>query len=200
MSRIRKSTAVICAAALLGAGGLSAAQAAGGDAGSRPARSGGPMSSASLARIASALGVTTTQLKAAMDANRPAKTNPSADGARGGARMATELAAALGVDVADVRQILAANRPAKPARSANAPRPPRGAKRSNTKLIAALASGLSLDEATVKAAFTKIEAAHKAEHTAREAAMYAAVAAYLGVSADAVKAAFEANRPSKPTR
>jgi hypothetical protein len=39
-----------------------------------------------------------------------------------------------------------------------------------------------------------------AEHTAREAAFYAAVAKTLGKSADAVQKAFEANRPAMPTR
>ncbi len=41
---------------------------------------------------------------------------------------------------------------------------------------------------------------HEAEHAAREAAFYAAVAKTLGKSADDVEKAFEANRPTKPTR
>ncbi len=114
--------------------------------------------------------------------------------------MASELAAALGADVAKVREILAANRPAKPARGTAGARPARGAKPSQTKLVAALASGLNLDTATVKAAFAKLDAARRAEHTAREAAMYAAVAKALGLETAAVKAAFEANRPAKPAR
>jgi protein-disulfide isomerase-like protein with CxxC motif len=116
--------------------------------------------------------------------------------------MASELASALGVSTAQVQTILDANRPARPARPAagtQATRPARGAKPANTKLLAALADGLNLDTATVKAAFDKIEAAHRAEHTAREAAMYAALAAELNLSTDAVQAAFEANRPAKPT-
>ena len=200
MPRIRKTAAIVTAAALIGGGGLGVAQAATGDGGSRPARSGppgGPMNGTSLANIASTLGVTTAQLRAALEANRPAKPAKAARGADG---MASELAAALGVDVADVREILAANRPSRGARGTNGARPPRGAKPSHARLIAALARGLNLETATVKAAFTKIEAARKAEHTAREAAMYAAVAADLGLSADAVKAAFEANRPARPTR
>ena len=114
--------------------------------------------------------------------------------------MAGELATALGVEVADVQAILTANRPAKPARGTSGTRPARGAKPSNTKLVAALASGLNLDTATVKAAFTKIEAARKDEHAAREAAMYAAVAKQLGLQTAAVQAAFEANRPARPAR
>jgi hypothetical protein len=195
MFRIRKATAVVSAAVLLGGGGLSAAQAAAGDGGARPARA-GQMNSATLAKIASTLSVSTAQLKAAMDANRPA--NP-ADGARG-AGMASELAAALGVDATKVSEILVANRPARSARGTGGARPARGAKASQTKLIAALASGLNLDTATVKAAYTKIEAAHRAEHSAREAVMYAAIAQDLGLSTAAVKAAFEANRPAKPAR
>jgi protein-disulfide isomerase-like protein with CxxC motif len=198
--RIRKATAVVTAAALMGGGGIGVAQAgtgtgAGGD---RPAhRGGGPMSSATLAKIAAQLGVSTTQLKAAMTATKPAK--PAA-GTDRRAAMATELAGALGADVAKIQTILDANRPAKPAGAKPAGPPPAGARPSNTKLIAALASGLGIDEATVKAALDKIETAHKAEHTAREAAMYAALAKELGLSADAVQAAFEANRPAKPAK
>jgi hypothetical protein len=198
--RIRKATAIISAAALLGGGGIGAAQAASGESGSRPARSGhgpggGPMSTASLAKIASTLGVSTAELKAAMQATRPAK--PAGDRTRGANAMASELATALGVSTAQVQAILDANRPAKPAAGTQGTRPPRGARPSNTKLIAALSGGLKLDTATVQAAFDKIDAAHAAEHTTREAAMYAALAAKLGVGADAVKAAFEANRPAK---
>jgi len=200
--RIRKATAVLSVAALLGGGGIGAAQAASGEDGARPARSGhgpgpgaGQMSSASLAKIASTLGVGAAQLRTAMQATRPAK--PAGDGARGADGRASELASALGVSTAQVQAILDANRPAKPAAGTQGTRPPRGARPSQTKLIAALASGLSLDTATVEVAFDKVDAAHRAEHTAREAAMYAALADRLGVSAAAVKAAFEANRPAK---
>ena len=126
----------------------------------------------------------------------PAK--PTGDGPRGDrGAMASELATALGVTTAQVQTILDANRPVRPAAGTPGTRPPRGARPSNTKLIAALAGGLNLDEATVQAAFDKIDAAHQAEHAARDAAMYTALAGKLGVSADAVKAAFEANRPAK---
>ena len=196
MSRIRKTTAVVSVAALLGAGGFGVAQAATsatGAAADRPAhRHGGPLASAQLGAIAKQLGVTTAQLKAAMQAAKPA---PPADGAARPDRFASALATALGADLAKVREILDANRPAKPARGTKP-----SAKPSNTKLIAALASGLDLDTVTVKAALDKVEAARKADHAAREAAMYAAVAAELNLSTDAVRAAFEANRPAKPTR
>jgi protein-disulfide isomerase-like protein with CxxC motif len=210
MSRIRKVTAAVSVAALVGAGGIGVAQAASTSSGSaagtarsdRPgAKRGGPMSTASIAAIAKTLGITSAQLKAAIDATKPAAgTKPDRSG------MAAELATALGVDTAAVQTILDANRPArpaagtKPAAGSKPPagsRPERGARPDNSKLISALATGLKLDEATVKAAFTKLDAAHKADHSARETAMYAAIATQLGLGTDAVKAAFEANRPAK---
>jgi hypothetical protein len=195
--RIRKATAIVTAAALVGTGGIGAAQAAtsSGDGANRPAhRHGGPLSTTQLSAIAEQLGVTTVQLRAALQASKPAK---PAGGAARGDGMATALASALGADVARVRAILDANRPAKPARG-GAARPP--ARPDSTKLIAALASGLDMDTTTVRAAFAKIDAARKAEHAAREAAMYAAVGSELNLSSETVKAAFEANRPVKPAR
>jgi hypothetical protein len=203
MSRIRKVTAAVSVAALVGAGGIGVAQAAStSSSAAKTARSdrpggkrGGPMSTASIAAIAKTLGITSAQLKAAMDATKPAAgTKPDRSG------MAAELATALGVDTSAVQTILDANRPAKPAAGTKptaGSRPKRGAKPDNSKLITALATGLKLDEATVKAAFTKLDAAHKADHSARESAMYAAIAKQLGLSTDAVQAAFEANRPAK---
>lgn len=206
MSRIRNATAIVSVAALLGTGGLSAAQAASDGAGStatRPAQrhGGGQLSGARLSAIAAQLGVTSTQLKAALKASKPAKPTAGAAGARGarGDGMATALAAALGADATTIKAILDANRPAKPGagqRGSGA----RPAMPDKTKLIAALASGLDIDAATVKTALAEIEAARKADHSARETAMYTAVAAQLNVSADAVKAAFEANRPARPAR
>ncbi|HEV7804181.1 MAG TPA: Clp protease N-terminal domain-containing protein [Solirubrobacteraceae bacterium] len=204
MPRLHKITAAVSAAALLGAGGLNTAQAAttSSDSASTarasrpgPKRGGGPLATAQLAAIAKTLGVTSAQLKAALDASRPA--NPAGAHPGRGTGMASDLSTALGVDVAKVKAILDANRPAKPAagtraRGARPPKPDR------PKLVTALASGLSLDEATVKAAFAKIEDGHRAEHTARDTAMYAAVAKQLGLSVDAVQAAFEANRPARP--
>ena len=194
MSRIRKTTAIVSVAALLGTGGLGVAQAATSGSSAtadRPAQGhGGPLPSAALGAIAKQLGVSSAQLKAAMQAARPA------DGGARPAGMATALATALGADVAQVREILDANRPAKRARGAAPGRAP--AKPSSAKLVAALASGLKIDTATVEAALDGIEAARRAAHQAREVAMYAAVAAELNRSADAVKAAFEANRPAQP--
>ncbi len=205
MSRIRTVTAAVSVAALVGAGGIGVAQAAStSGTAAKTARSdrpgakrhGGPMSSASIAAIAKTLGVTSAQLKAALDASKPAKgTKPDGSG------MAAELATALGVDAAAVQTILDANRPAKPAAGSKptaGSRPKPGARRSNTKLVAALATGLNLNEATVKAALDKIDAAHKADHPSRGDAMTAAIAKQLGLSTDAVRAAFEANRPAKP--
>jgi hypothetical protein len=204
MPRLQKITAAGCAAAMLGAGGLGTAQAAttssDGAATARaahrgPQRGSGPVAAARLAATAKALGVTSAQLRSALDASRPAR--PAGERPDRGAGMASELATALGVNVAKVRQILDANRPAKPG-AGTRPRGARPRKPDDAKLVAALAGGLSLDEAAVKAAFAKVEAAHRAEHTARDAAMYAAVAQRLGLSADAVQAAFEANRPARP--
>ncbi len=202
MSRIRTTAAALSAAALIGTGGMTAAQAATSSSSSSPARPahrhGGPLSSAQLGAIATQLGVTTAQLKAAMQAGRPDKPGGSAGpgGPGGPDGMATDLAKALGADVAKVEAILDANRPARPPRGRTpATRP---AKPDNAKLVAALASGLNIDEATVKAAFAKLDAAHKDDRGDRQAAMYAAVAKQLGVSADAVQAAFEANRPARP--
>lgn len=204
MTRFRKITATVSTVALVGAAGLGIAQSATAakDATSNSARpgakrGGGPMSSAQLAAIAKTLGVTSAQLKSALDASRPAKPT---GGKPGPDAMATALAAALNVDVAKVKEILDANRPAKPAAGARPAQGARPAKPDQSKLIAALATGLSIDEATVKAALDKIEAAHKADHSVRETAMYAAVAKELGLSTDAVKAAFEANRPAKPAK
>lgn len=201
MNHLGKITAAVSTVALAGAGGLGIAQSATAakDSSSRSARpgpgprGGGPMSSARLAAIAKTLGVTSAQLKAALDAARPAPptgTRPS---------LAADLASALDVDVAKVREILDANRPARPAageRRARGARP----QPDRSKLVAALASGLGIDAATVAAAFDEIEAAHKAARAAREQALYEAVATQLGLTADAVKGAFEANRPAKPAR
>ncbi len=202
MSRIRTTAAALSAAALIGTGGMTAAQAATSNSSSSPARPahrhGGPLSSAQLGAIATQLGVTTAQLKAAMQAGRPAKpaggAGPGGPGGPDG--MATDLAKALGADATKVKAILDANRPDRPARGTTPGTRP--AKPDNTKLVAALASGLNIDDATVKAAFAKLDAAHKDDHGDRQAAMYAAVAKQLGVSADAVQAAFEANRPARP--
>ncbi|HEX4344856.1 MAG TPA: hypothetical protein VHZ31_04780 [Solirubrobacteraceae bacterium] len=207
MSRVRRITAAVSAAALVGAGGIGVAQAASQTSGSTKAshsagpgdrHGGGPtMSSANLAAIAKALGVTTAQLKAAQDAAKPAQ-------GTGGkpASMASTLAMALGVDAAKVQAILDANRPAMPAAGAKPaagtkPAGGRPAKPDDAKLISALATGLNLDEATVKAAFDKIDAARKTADAARQTAMYAAIATSLGLSSDAVQAAFAANRPAR---
>ena len=211
MSQIRKTAALVAATAVLGGGGIGVAQAAsanssGSDGPRAGHHGGGPASSTQLAAIAKQLGVSSAELKAAIDAGRPAK---PADGARGDG-MATALATALGVDADKVREILDANRPARPARLQGSPpagagmrtagRPDGRPQHDNTRLVAALASGLNIDTATVKAALAKIDAAHKADHGKREAAMYASIAKELGLTRGAVRAAFDANRPAMPAR
>jgi hypothetical protein len=216
MSRIRKTAALVSATALLGGSAVGIAQAAsssstGSDGPPAGHRQGGPVPTAQLDAIAKQLGVTTTQLKAALDASRPAKPadGKPGDGKRGDG-MATELAKALGVDVSKVTAILDANRPARPANGARPSGPPPAApsgttggrppRHDDTKLVAALASGLDIDTAKVKAAFATIEAAHKADHGDHDGDMFAAVAKQLGLSTATVKAAFEANRPAMPAR
>jgi hypothetical protein len=199
--RTRKIAAVLSAAALLGGASLGVAQAQSSSSGTsskagHPGHNrGGPLTTAQLQKIASTLGVGTDALEAALDANRPAR--PAGDMPKGGPdRLASDLATALGVDVSAVKKILDANRPPRPAG-----RPPQGGappKRDHAALITALASGLSLDEATVKAAFDKLDAARQADETARHTAMYAALAKTLGLSTDAVQSAFEATLPAKP--
>ncbi len=92
---------------------------------------------------------------------------------RGGPLATAQLAAiakTLGVTSAQLKAALDATRPAKPTGSK-----PKGDGRAT-------------------------DATHKTDHAARETAMYAAIAKELGLSADAVKAAFDANRPAKPTK
>ena len=203
--RIRRMTAVMSAATLVGAAGIGAAQAAtttdansttnsAQRAGGPPGR-GGP-TAAQLQSIASKLGVTTAKLTAAIEANRPAPPTGDRRGDRGAGR-ASELATALGVEASKVQAILDANRPARPAAGSQAARP---AKHDHPELIAALASGLGIEQATVRAAVDKLEASHQADHQARHDAQYAAIAKTLGLEADAVKTAFEAVRPARPAR
>jgi DNA-binding MarR family transcriptional regulator len=197
---IRKIAATGAVAVLLGGAGLGAAQASTQSTASASSGTaatgadgkprGGP-STAQLEAIAAKLGVTTAQLKAAMDANRPER--PSGAKRDRGAGMAADLAKALGVDASKISAILEANRPARPAEGT------RPAKPDQSRLVTALASGLGIDEATVKSALTKLAAAHKADHGARHTAMATAIAASLDLEASDVKAAFEAARPAPPT-
>jgi hypothetical protein len=218
--RARKTAAVLTAAVLVGGGGVAAASAATdnatkpskqqaptGDPGHGRGADRGGLPSDALASIAKTLGVTTDQLQSALDAARPAD-KPD----KGPGDLASELAGALGVDASKVQSILEANRPAPPAgangegrRPGPGPGPggPPPASRpgfDNGALVSALAKGLSIDEATVKAALDKIAAAHEADHAARETALYAAVAKSLGLDASAVQKAFEAACPKPPAR
>ena len=204
MSPIRKIAAVASTVALVGTAGLGVANAAdqstnGSTAGTtRPAppRGGPGLTSAQLDAIAAKLGVTSTQLQAALAANRPARPSGRGPGGRGDG-MAAELATALGADATKVAAILEAGRPARPA-AGTAPQRPAAGRPDNSALVAALASGLGLDESAVKAALDKLAAAHEAEHQARDNARYTALAKTLGVDAEKVAAAFEAVRPAKP--
>ncbi len=85
-----------------------------------------------------------------------------------------------------VQKFLDANRPARPADGSR----PSG-RPDHSELIAALAKGLNLSEARVRSAVAALEADHRAEHEAREDAMYAAIAKALKVDAKDVETAFE---------
>ena len=197
-SRLIESGPVAATLARATAGGFSAAQAATESsaaesqtrsAASKPRRGD---DATRLAALAKKLGVTTAPLRAAFEATRPDA--PGRGDRRGD--LAADLAAALNVETAKVQELLDANRPTRSERR----RPARGERPGHAALITALAEGLSLDEAAVKAAFDKLRAAREADHDARHAAMVAALAKELGLSAEKVEAAFEAHRPAKPRR
>jgi hypothetical protein len=203
--RTRKIAVFLSAASLVGATGIGVAQGAASSSSSGTSSAakqrgpGGPgrhhprLTNAQIAQIAQNLGVPTDALKSALDANKPAK----ADGPRGGpAQLAADLAAKLGVSTSAVQEILDANRPPRPAtRPARGTMPP---KPDFSKLISALAAGLNIDQSTVQASFDELDAAHKADETARRTAMNAAIAKSLGVSTDAVQSAFAAVLPAPP--
>lgn len=150
----------------------------------------GPMD---LSAVATKLGVTEAKLQSAVDAAR-GTTGGKDKGARGD--LAADLAKALGASTAKVQSILDANRP-QPGRADRGARGPGGGPLGDSTLISALAKGLSQSEADVKAALTKLQQQHEADHTARETAFFAAVAKDLGKSAADVKAAFDAARPTR---
>jgi hypothetical protein len=204
--QLRKITAALSTAALVSGAGLGVAQAQSSDTNTDRApkqahRGPGGPDAAQLKTLADKLGVTTAKLKAAFAAVRPAP--PAAGSKPREGDHAADLAKALGVETSAVQKILDANRPAKPngARPAPGSAPAPGTARpkpDQSKLIAALATGLKLDQATVQAAFDKLEASHRADHDARDTAMAAALAKQLGLEADAVEAALDATRPPKP--
>lgn len=207
----RKIVAAVATTAIAAGAGIGVAQAQNSESGTsgttgtkqqRDQRRG--PSTAQLQKLASALGVTTAQLKTALQDIRPAKGERPARGDR--TDYAAAIAAELGVETAAVQKILDANRPERPARGAKPPKPPTSAssaakragkppKRDNTKLIAALASGLNKDSATAKAAVEKVDAAqkakHDAEHKAREAAFAKALAEKLNLDVAKVTEALE---------
>lgn len=101
----------------------------------------------------------------------------------GGPASSTQLAAIakrLGVTSAELRAALDASRPQ---------RPNGGDRRDGAR-----GDGVRGDRTA------KTDAARRAKHAEREAALYAAIAKELGLKRDAVKAAFEANRPAMPAR
>jgi hypothetical protein len=208
-TRIRRFTALATSVALVGGAGFGVAQAASGTSTAASAttakqgkgRGHGPR--LDTAALATALGVTEARLATALDAVKPAAGDKK-DGRDG---LAAHVAKALGVDTAKVQEILDANRPAEPAAGAkrdkpgDGARPPKGGKPGRpdqTALVAALAKGLGLEESAVTAAFAKLDAAHEADHAARDAAFAAALAKQLGLTDEAVTAALDKVRPAKP--
>ena len=186
--KTRKIAALISTAALMGGVGIATA-ADGASSGKR----GGPPKPP-IGKIATALGVSNAELRSALEANKPERPTGERPGP---ADFAADIAEKLGVETSAVTEILEANKPARPAQ-----RPQRGTKPpkpDHTKLIAALAEGLGIEQATVQSAFDELRTEHEAEHEARHQALYAAVAEALGKTTEEVQAAFEANRPAKPT-
>jgi hypothetical protein len=199
MFRNHKLATVLAATALAG-GGFSIAEAAkSGNSGTTQQQRaggkqrGGPIPTSALKAIAETLGVSTADLRTALEANKPER--PESGRPPGCEEMAAEIAEKLGVETSAVQEIMEANRPARPSGRPSRSGPP--PKPDHTALIAALAEGLDIDQSTVQTAFDELEAAHEADHEAREQALYDAVAEALGKTPDEVKAAFEANRPAK---
>ena len=194
--RTRKAAAILAAVVLAPTAAIGVSVAGAQGTGSspstaqpdRPPRGGGP----DLAALATKLGVTQAQLRAAFDATRPtgdAKTGPRNDG------RAADLAKALGVSTDKVQAILDKNRPANPtSRPAAGTRP---AKPDTSALVSALSDGLGIEKATVKAALDKLDADHKAVHSARDAAIGAALAKQLNLSAATVQDALASLRPAR---
>jgi len=155
---------------------------------SRPQGARGP--GIDTATLAAKLGVTEAQLKTALTAARPTGKPPTGDR---GAGLAADLASALGVTTDKVTTILDANRPAKPAAGT---KPAAATKPDTSGLVTALSTGLGIDNATVQAAFDKLQAAHKAGDAARETAMATALAKALNLDVAKVQSALAAVRPA----
>jgi hypothetical protein len=195
--RSRRAAAILTAAVLAPTAAIGVSAAGAQDTGSsppsaqsdRPPRGHGP----DLAALATRLGVTQARLKAAFDATRP--TGDAQEGARKDG-LAADLAKALGVSTDKVQTILDKNRPDKPTgRPAAGTKP---AKPDTSALVTALSDGLGIEKATVQAALDKLDAAHKADHAARDAAMAAALAKQLNLSAATVQDALASVRPAAP--
>jgi hypothetical protein len=177
------ATAVILPTALVGVGAATAQSSTATAAAVQPGP--GDHRGPDLAALAAKLGVTEAQLKTALDATRPAGAKPGGDH---GAGFATDIAGALAVSTAKVHAILDANRPAQP--------PSPGTKPNISGLVGALSSGLGIDKATVQTALARLQAAHEADHAARETAMATALAKQLNLDVAKVKQALAELRPA----
>lgn len=146
---------------------------------------------ADVAAVAKDLGVTEAKLQAAVDAARPDKT--TADKTDRGAQSAAAIASSLGESTADVTAVIDSVRAADSDGHRGG-----GLKGDSTALVAALVKKFSVTTEKAQAAVDAAQKAHDAERTARQSALYAAVAKTLGKSAADVQKAFEANQPTKP--
>ena len=155
-----------------------------------PGGHGGPH--ADLATVAKALDVNEAALQSALEAARPDRSAGPRDP---GAERAAALAKSLGESTADVRAVLDSVHGA----GDHGPRGRGPGGHDDTALVAALVKTFSVSQSKAQAAVDAAEKADRAEHTARERAMYAAVAKALGKDTAAVQKAFEAGRPAVPT-
>jgi hypothetical protein len=157
----------------------------------RPGRDRGDLA----AELAKALGVKTADVQEVLEANRPARPKNGARPAR--PKDGTKPPAGRG----------GFGGPGGPGgghgRHGGGPGGPGGrggARFDDAALVAALAKGLDVSEAKVKAALADLVAAREKEHEAREDERYAAIAKTLGLDAADVEKAFEAARPARPTK
>ncbi len=127
--------------------------------------------------LAKELGISTAKVRSAL---------ADAKGDRRGPPQLDDLAQELGVSEAKLRSALQDIRPQGR---------PRGAKRMNARLVAALAKGLDKDASEVRSALRKVRAAKEKEHTARRDEFAQKLADKLGISVDKVKAALPAGGP-----
>ncbi len=199
---LKKPALVLGVAAMLvfGAAGISAAATSVRVAGTTPeaqrAHGRGPVQDPTT--LATALGVSVTQLESALEAAREKTT--AADPAADAATQAKTVAELLGTTEAQVEKVLGAQRPAAAKAGAGRGGHGGGTPAERTALITALATATGKTEAAVKVALSKADEVQAAARQARAAEFANNLAVQLGLSESKVSAALEASRPAKPTR